>query len=289
MLSWRRTSNPCRLGDHQAGPDVNRPRYQWRQARLFGGLMCVIMAACGAPAAAPATLPPTLPPPTAPPTTAPIAPTATAQVAAPTATAQPTLTATPGPRQPDSATEAGTLAAGFESALNSGDVEGALALFDAVAEVKVPPDRYVGLGQVRDWVTYLAANHFAIEPGFRRVVGDRAIWPAEVRSDYLDHIGLPSLQGTASLTVHEGLIQSYTFVLTEDSAHRHRAAQLAASQVLQDPVIVGQDAANVYGFSDVFRDSTGQLLSYRDVLLAEPGSGPFFDLGGEPIIIRSGL
>jgi hypothetical protein len=173
--------------------------------------------------------------------------------------------------------------------LNDGDVDAALNLFEPGAEVKVPPDRYLGSAHIRNWLSYLAANHFAIEPGFRRVVGDRATWPAEVRSDYLDHIGLPSLEGTASLTVHEGLIQSYTFVLTEDSAHRHRAAQLAASEVLQDPVIVGQDAANVYGFSDVFRDSSGRLVSYRDVLTAEPGSGPFSDLGGEPIIIRSGL
>ena len=121
------------------------------------------------------------------------------------------------------------------------------------------------------------------------MVGERATWPAEVRSDYLDRIGLPSLQGTATLILHNGLIQNYTFVLTEDSAHRHRAAQLAASDVLQDPVIVGQDAANVYGFTDVFRDNTGQLISYRDVLTADPGSGPFYDLGGEPIVIRSGI
>ncbi len=143
--------------------------------------------------------------------------------------------------------------------------------------------------QIRNWVTYLADNHFAIEPGFRNVVGERASWPAEVRSDYLDRIGLPSLVGTANLTVHNGLIQSYTFVLTEESAHRHRAAQLAASEVLQDPIIVGQDAANVYGFNDVFRDGAGKLVSYRDVLTSEPGSDQFYDLGGEPIIIRTGI
>jgi hypothetical protein len=164
-----------------------------------------------------------------------------------------------------------------------------LALFEPNAEVKVPPDRYVGQTQIRNWLTYLAANHFAIEPGFRSVVGERANWPAEVRSDYLVRIGLPSLLGTASIVTHGGLIQSYTYVLTEDSAHRHRAAQLAASEVLQDPIIVGQDAANVYGFNDVFRNGAGTLVSYRDVLTAEPGADTFYDLGGEPIIIRTGL
>ena len=164
-----------------------------------------------------------------------------------------------------------------------------MALFGQDAEVKVPPDRYVGLTQIRNWVSYLAANHFAIEPGFRQVVGERALWPAEVRSDYLARLGLPSVAGTASLVVQDNHIRAYTFVLTEEAAHRHRAAQVAASQVLQDPIIVGQDAANVYGFSDVFRDSAGRLVSYRDVLTAEPGTGPFYDLGGQPIAIRSGL
>jgi hypothetical protein len=89
--------------------------------------------------------------------------------------------------------------------------------------------------------------------------------------------------------MHNGRIVSYTFVLSRDSAARHRAAQLAASQVLQDPVIVGLSSANVYGFNDVFRDSSGRLISYGDALTSEPEAGPFFDLGGEPIIVRSGF
>ncbi len=269
---------------------------------IFAGALGTMIAACGVSPASP-------PAPTSLPTSPPVVLTPTAvsstlststPVAPPTASppAQPSPTAPPAPaapgptsepRLPGPASETATLAARFEAAINSGDVEGVLALFVPNAEVKVPPDRYVGLTQIRNWITYLAANHFAIEPGFRTVVGERATWPAEVRSDYLDHIGLPSLLGTASLILNNGLIQNYTFVLTEESAHRHRAAQLAASEVLQDPIIVGQDVANVYGFNDVFRDGTGQLVSYRDVLTADPGSGPFYDLGGEPIVIRSGI
>jgi len=187
------------------------------------------------------------------------------------------------------ATETSELASRFEAALNQGAVDKALALFTDTAEVKVPPDRYLGHTQIGDWLSYLAGIHFMIEPGFRRVVGDQGSWSAEIRSDYLVQIGLPSLDGTASLVVQNGHIQNYTFYLSQDSAHRHRAAQLAASQVLQDPLIVGQDDANIYGFDDVFRDSGGTLISYRDVLTADPGSGPFFDLGGQPIVIRSGF
>ena len=262
---------------------------------LVGGAGVVLLSSCTPPSAPPPTAAPTLPVPTAAPTAAvatvtqpaatvpppTVAPTATATIAP--------ATATPARVQVAPPTELGTLAGRFEAALNEGDVEGAVALFEPGAEAKLPPDRYVGLVQIRDWISYLADNHFAIEPGQRRIVGDRATWPAEVRSDYLVRIGLPSLQGTASLVMHDGHIQSYQFVLTEDSAHRHRAAQLAASQVLQDPIIVGQDRANVYGFNDVFRDSTGQLVSYRDVLQADPGSGPFHDIGGEPVIIRTGF
>ena len=155
--------------------------------------------------------------------------------------------------------------------------------------MKIPPDVYVGQAQIRGWLEYLAANHFAAEPGFRRATGDRITWPQAVRSDYLDRLGLPSLEGAATLVARDGKIMSYSFVLNRDSAARHRAAQLAASQVLQDPVIVGLTSANIYGFNDVFRDSSGKLISYRDVLTSEPGSGPFFDLGGEPIIVRSGF
>ena len=38
-----------------------------------------------------------------------------------------------------------------------------------------------------------------------------------------------------------------------------------------------------------FRTTDGTLLSYRDLISAEPGSGPFFDLGGEPVVLRTGL
>jgi hypothetical protein len=192
-------------------------------------------------------------------------------------------------RTPAAATATTLLAVQFEAALNRGDVEGALAMFVDGAEVKIPPDVYVGEAQIRGWLEYLAANNFSAEPGFRRSSADRVTWPLAVRSDYLDRLGLPSLDGTATLVAREGRIASYTFVLTRESAARHRAAQLAASQVLQDPVIVGLTSANIYGFNDVFRDSTGKLISYRDVLTSEPGSGPFFDLGGEPIIVRSGF
>jgi hypothetical protein len=271
-------------------------------------VISVMAAGCaaGAPQASPTGLPQVLvaEAPTA--TTAPL-PTATSlpsatPAAAPTATGVPASRSTPTAqsanvsarptsesRQPGPASETGSLASKFEAAINAGDVDGVLALFEPDAEVKVPPDRYLGLTQIRNWVSYLADQHFAIEPGFRSVVGERASWPAEVRSDYLVRIGLPSLSGTASITVHDGLINTYTYVLTQDSAHRHREAQLAATEVLQDPVIVGQDAANVYGFNDVFHDADGHLVSYRDVLTAEPGSGPFYDLGGELILIRSGI
>ena len=227
------------------------------------------------------------------PTTTPPVPTAlvatvaaTSQVVAPTATASGSLAQV---RGPDVASEITRIAVQFESALNLGDVEATIAMFEDQAEVKIPPDVYVGEAQIRGWLDYLAANQFAAEPGFRRVAGDQVTWSLAVRSDYLSRLGLPSLDGAATLVVHNGRIASYTFVLSRDSAARHRSAQLAASQVLQDPVIVGLSSANVYGFNDVFRDGRGTLISYRDVLTFEPGTGPFFDLGGEPIIVRSGF
>ena len=199
-----------------------------------------------------------------------------------------TPVASPQVDSPVEATETSAIATRFEAELNAGQVDQALALFADGADVKVPPDHYVGPTQIGNWLNYLAGIHFEIEPGFRRVVGSKASWPAEIRSDYLDHIGLPSLDGEASLVVENGRITNYTFYLTEDSALRHRDAVLAASQVEQDPLIVGQDEANVYGFNDVFFDPENNMVSYRDVLTADVGAGPFHDLGGQPIVIHSG-
>jgi hypothetical protein len=208
--------------------------------------------------------------------------------ARPIQTAQPTATQEV-IRAPDKATAISLLAVQFESALNSGDVDAALSMFVDGAEVKIPPDVYLGEAQIRGWLEYLSANNFALEPGFRHASGDRVTWPLVVRSDHLNRLGLDSLDGSATLVARDGKIASYTFVLSRDATARHRAAQLAASQVLQDPVIVGLTSANVYGFNDVFRDGTGKLISYRDVLTSEPGSGPFVDLGGEPIVVRTGF
>ncbi len=247
--------------------------------------------------------PPVPPPatPAPPPATSAAAPAGVVRTATPTSAPAPTPTPgaatapplTPAPTATQlrvaAPSEPQMIASTFETALNQGDVDGAMALLADGAEVKIPPDRYVGTAQIRGWVEYLAAQHFAIEPGLRDVAGERVSWPAEITSDYLQRIGLPSLTGTTTLVVKDGRIASYTFVLDRESAGRHRAAQMAASQVLQDPVIVGADAANVYGFNDVFRDPQGKIVSYRDVLAAEPGSGPYHDLGGQPIVIRSGF
>jgi hypothetical protein len=266
----------------------------------------VLAAACASPQQ---TIEVTLPPPptpTARPTvalaptlptagsTATVGPTAAATVAPapPAATPAPTAVA-PAPQEqvrgPDTPTATTLLAVQFEAALNRGDVATAMAMFDPAAEVKIPPDVYVGESQIRGWLEYLAANHFSAEPGFRRSESDRVTWSLEIRSDYLGRLGLPSLDGSATLVAKDGRIVNYTFVLSRESAARHRAAQLAASQVLQDPVIVGLSSANVYSFNDVFRDSTGRLISYQDVLTSEPGTGPFYDLGGEIIVVRSGF
>ena len=101
--------------------------------------------------------------------------------------------------------------------------------------------------------------------------------------------GAVLVAGEATLVVHSDKITAYTFVLDRASASRLRAAQLAASDVLQDSLVVGVDSANVYGPADVFRTADGQLVSYREVVGAEPGAGPFFDLGGQPVTIRTGL
>jgi hypothetical protein len=202
---------------------------------------------------------------------------------------QPEATPTAVPDLPSLQAEPVGVALALDAALNAGDVEAVLDLFDVDAQVKIPPDIYTGATQIRNWASYLADNHYASEPGLRHLGHDTITWPAEVRSDQLVRFGLGSLRGEATLTEHGGKIATYTFVLDRESASQLRAAQLAASDVLQDPLVVGADLANVYGPDDVFRGTDGVLVSYRDLLGAEPGSGPFFDLGGQPVVMRTGL
>ena len=182
-----------------------------------------------------------------------------------------------------------SIASVFDAVRNSGDVDSALSLFAADAQVKVPPDVYRTPQQIEDWLRYLAAVHFAVEPGTHRITGNHATWDVEVTSDYVQALNLGSLRGTASLSISGVSITSYTLLLDKDSTHRLREAQLAALDVMQNPVIVGQDAANVYTLSDVFRDPAGNVVSFRDVIASEPGSGPYVDLWGEPVVIRSGI
>ena len=189
----------------------------------------------------------------------------------------------------NNATTIDSIASVFDAVRNSGDVDSAMSLFASDAQVKVPPDLYKTPQQIRDWLSYLAAIHFAVEPGRHRVVGDHASWDVEVTSNYVQTLNLGSLHGTAFLTVSGVSITSYTLLLDADSTHRLREAQLAALDVMQNPIIVGQDAANVYTLSDVFLDPQGNLVSFRDVIGADRGSGPYVDLWGEPVVIRSGI
>jgi hypothetical protein len=77
--------------------------------------------------------------------------------------------------------------------------------------------------------------------------------------------------------------------LVRESAAQLRAAHLTAFEVLQDPLVVGVNSANVFSAAVVFRKIDGTLVSYREVVGAEPGYGPFYDPGGEPIVIRRGF
>ena len=53
--------------------------------------------------------------------------------------------------------------------------------------------------------------------------------------------------------------------------------------------VISEQVVDIYGATDVFRTTDGTLVNYRDVMGAEPGSGPFYELGGEPIVIRTGF
>ena len=145
-----------------------------------------------------------------------------APVAAMPGLGQAEATPTPVPDLPSLSAEPVAMALALDAALNAGDVGAVLDLFDDAAQVKIPPDLYIGSAQIRNWASYLAANHYASEPGLRHLSRDSVTWPAEVRSDQLVRFGLDSLNGEATLTVRGGKIGAYTFVLESRPASFER-------------------------------------------------------------------
>ena len=133
------------------------------------------------------------------------------------------------------------------AAVNAGDTEAQGALFAENATATLPADDMVGEPKTvtgRDAIIEELGTDpeemtgFRLEHGEITVEGDDANAPYSIRADELDELGL-SLDGTVQVTVTDGLIQSLTLTISEESLAAIEAAMsemIGEAEVIEEPV-----------------------------------------------------
>jgi len=110
-------------------------------------------------------------------------------------------------------------------ALNNRDVDGALALVADDAVIIV--DQFVsrGKGEMRNWWEGITAVNAFTQASNFQVDGDKATWSATVSIDPWRALGLPPLDHTCEGIVQEGLLKSYSFMMTDESMAKLKIAE----------------------------------------------------------------
>jgi hypothetical protein len=119
----------------------------------------------------------------------------------------------------------------LDASLNAGDVDAALALFSADAQVHQTPPQpgtngaYQGTDGVRTFLQSIVAQHIQFELAApRQVDGERVTWTNNTSIDPWRKLGIAPLQGQGDATVRDGQIVSLTIALTPDSMQKLQAA-----------------------------------------------------------------
>ena len=116
----------------------------------------------------------------------------------------------------------------LDSALNRGDVDGAVAFFtqDAVvihvATAGASPRVFVGRDQLRWWLQTLVVQHVRLERAGLPLRADSTSldWQGSVGLDSLRQLGIDSLPTRSSATIDNGELSSLTIVPTAEAARR---------------------------------------------------------------------
>jgi ketosteroid isomerase-like protein len=139
-------------------------------------------------------------------------------------------------RAADETPTAEAVVRGLIEALNTGDVEGALAFLseDAVVQLIPPPmpeddGIFTGKEEIRGWYESLAEGHGSNELSNVRVNGDQVTAVIRFSDEDLKKMGVSFLDNEWTATVKDGKIQGYTATVTEESVQKLMAA-LAAAQ-----------------------------------------------------------
>ena len=109
------------------------------------------------------------------------------------------------------------------NAVNSQDIQGALALFaeDAVVDTGEPAP-YNGTAEIQGWLEGLASDNYEVRVENVKVNGDTVIEQERLSMDSWKDMGLSSLEGTREIKIQDGHIQSLVFNFSETSPLEQR-------------------------------------------------------------------
>lgn len=117
---------------------------------------------------------------------------------------------------------------GYYLAMNTGDLESALALFHdrAIRLDTAIPDKIVeDSSQIESGLRARIADHIVIEASDYQVRDNVVTCFARVSTDYARRLGFAPIEETVEVLVEDGLIQRFAVTVTPESLERIAAAE----------------------------------------------------------------
>ena len=130
----------------------------------------------------------------------------------------------------------------YVAAVNAGDLEGILALYDDKAVHIVLPTAdgsagvCLGKAQFRLWYEQSLANgdRIAVADDTLAVDGNQAVFATRITSDPWTKLGLAALEAHAEMVLIDGRIMTHVVVLTPESVRALQSARETAGQRIAD-------------------------------------------------------
>lgn len=155
-------------------------------------------------------------------------------------------------------------------AVNSQDIEGALALFAEDAVVNTGgPAALTGAAEIQIWLEELASANFEIQAEILEVNGSTVVEHDLMTMDLWDFYGISPLEGTTEYSVERGLVNSLEFTFSEEA--------LAALQ--EAPTVSPEELIGTWRLGNVFlrlnEDGTARVVDrFEDLASPDDGSHP---------------
>jgi hypothetical protein len=114
----------------------------------------------------------------------------------------------------------------MEEALNTGDVDAAMALFtdDAVVTLAFFEETYTGAEEIRVWFEELVAGNFELQLEILKTDGDTVTTKTTTWIDFTREMGIAPLVAEEVYTFQNGKITGFTWTPTDETVAKIQAA-----------------------------------------------------------------